>query len=137
VSSADGTIVERPDIAVLFARASDDQESITRAWADLEARVGSLRSRRFYGILDPTTHEYWVCVEPLGDEDARSLGLELGTLPGGRYARIRLTGEPPGVYAQIAPTFERLVRRADHDPTRPEIEFYRRHDIIELLSPVR
>jgi hypothetical protein len=36
----------------------------------------------------------------------------------------------------IQPTFERLAERPDRDPSRPEIEFYRRHDLIELLFPV-
>lgn len=70
-----------------------------------------------------------------GDESA-ALGLEVGTLPGGRYACVRLQGEPPGVYALIAPTFEKLAERADRDPSRPGIEFYRRRDLIDLLLPV-
>jgi hypothetical protein len=28
------------------------------------------------------------------------------------------------------------ARRADRDDARPSIEFYRRHDLIELLLPV-
>ena len=31
---------------------------------------------------------------------------------------------------------ERLAGRPDRDPSRPEIEFYRRHDVIDLLVPV-
>ena len=69
-------------------------------------------------------------------DDAETLGLEDGSLPGGRYARARLEGQPPGVYALIQPTFERLAQRPDRDPSRPEIEFYRRHDLIDLLLPV-
>jgi len=69
-------------------------------------------------------------------DDAAALGLEEGTLPGGRYARVRLAGDPPGVYALIQPAFERLATRPDHDASRPGIEFYRRHDEIDLLLPV-
>jgi len=47
-----------------------------------------------------------------------------------------LEGEPPGVYRLIQPTMERLAARPDRDPSRPEVEFYRRHDVIELLVPV-
>jgi hypothetical protein len=63
--------------------------------------------------------------------------LETGTLPGGRYLQVRLQGEPPAVYELIGPTFERLTRRPDRDPSRPDIEFYRQRDVVDLLLPVR
>jgi hypothetical protein len=50
--------------------------------------------------------------------------------------RMRLQGEPPAVYELIAPAFETLAKRADHDHTRPGIEFYRRRDVIDLLLPI-
>ncbi len=131
----EATIVERVDVAVMLLRAADTQEAITRVWADLEGRLGSLRSRKFYGALDPASHEYLACVE-VGDDDPETLALETGVLPGGRYARVRLQGEPPAVYALIAPAFAKLAQRTDRDPTRPEIEFYRRRDAIDLLVPV-
>jgi hypothetical protein len=64
------------------------------------------------------------------------LGLESFVLPGGRYLRERLRGEPPDVYDEIAPTFQMLVEQAEVDETRPSIEFYRRRDEIDLLLPV-
>lgn len=70
------------------------------------------------------------------DDDASMLGLESATLPGGRYARIRLIGEPPAVYALIAPTMEKLAQRPDCDPGRPSVEVYRRRDVIDLLQSV-
>jgi hypothetical protein len=36
----------------------------------------------------------------------------------------------------IAPTFEKLSQRSDHDSARPGIEFYRRRDVVDLLLPV-
>ena len=52
-----------------------------------------------------------------------ALGVEEGELPGGRYLRARLRGEPPAVYERIGPTFTALVRRATPDERRPSIEF--------------
>ena len=130
------TVVERRDTEVMFTRAADEQEAITRAWAELEGLVGSLRGRRFYGVLDPGRREYRACVELRDGDDPDALALETTTLPGGRYARVTVEGEPPAVYASIAPAFARLARRPDRDPTRPEIEFYRRRDAIDLLVPV-
>jgi hypothetical protein len=40
------------------------------------------------------------------------------------------------VYALIAPNFENLALRGDRDPSRPEIEFYPRRDVVDLLLPV-
>ena len=133
---SDGGVVEREDVRVLFRRTSDEQEAITRTWAEVENAVGSLRGRKFYGVIDPGTNEYRVCVQWQEGDDAEALGLEDGAIPGGRYARKRLQGEPPAVYGSIQPSFERLAQRPDRDPSRPEIEFYRRHDLIDLLLPV-
>lgn len=129
-------IVERDDVRMMFRRTSDEQEAITRTWAEVEAAVGSLRGRKFYGVFDPETNEYRVCVQWQEGDDAEALGLEDGSLSGGRYARERLEGQPPALYALIRPTFERLAERPDRDPSRPSIEFYRRHDLIDLLLPV-
>ena len=63
-------------------------------------------------------------------------GLEDGTLPGGRYLRARLRGDPPGVYERIGPTFDELVAIADVDRSRPGLEHYRRVDEIDLLLPI-
>ena len=124
----------------MFKRAADQQAAITQVWAELEDAVRSLRGRKFYGVFDPIGREYRACVEVRAGDDPRrrglGLGLELGTLAGGRYARLRLTGEPPAVYALIAPAMERLAQRPDSDPDRPGIEFYRRSDVIDLLQPV-
>jgi hypothetical protein len=129
-------IVERENVRVMLRRTADEQEAITRAWAEVEAAVGALRGRRFYGAYDPRTDEYRACVQWRDGDDAASLGLEDGTIPGGRYARERLTGEPPALYRLIQPTFERLERRPDRDLSRPQLEHYRRHDVIDLLLPV-
>ena len=42
----------------------------------------------------------------------------------------------PPVYALIAPAMEKLAQRSDCDPDRSRVEFYRRHDVIDLLQPV-
>jgi hypothetical protein len=47
-----------------------------------------------------------------------------------------LHGEPPEVYDQIGPTAQRLAQRSDADRTRPTLEYYRRHDVIDVLVPV-
>src|SRR6476619_7530070 len=127
-------LVERDDVSVMFKRVADEPDEIGRGMAEVEERVG-LRGRKYYGAFDDDG-EYRVCVQLREGDDPQAFGLEVGTLPGGRYARVRLTGEPPGVYRLIGPTFERLSQRPDRDRSRPGIEFYRRHDVIDLLLPV-
>ena len=134
-------LVEREDVTVMFKRVSDEQSAITAAWAELEQAVGSLRGRKFYGVfydevLRDGRAEYHVCVQLRDDDDPVKLGLEVGTIAGGRYARVRLEGGPPAVYSLIAPTFKQLGERSDRDSRRPDVEFYRRHDVIDLLLPV-
>jgi hypothetical protein len=119
----------------MLVRVGDNLPEIERAWRQFEAKVG-LRGRKFYGAFDPSTDTYSVCAVLRPDDDPASFGAERGTLPGGRYACVRLVGEPPGVYGQIGPTAERLARRPDADATRPTLEYYRRHDVIDVLVPI-
>jgi hypothetical protein len=129
-------VVERDQVTVMFKRVKDFPAGIRQGWADLEEAIGSLRGRKFYGAVDRAAAEYWVCVEVREGDDPDALDLEVGSLPGGRYLRARLQGEPPGVYDLIAPTFDRLAHGSTPDPMRPGIEFYRRRDSIDLLMPV-
>jgi hypothetical protein len=129
-------LIERDEVAVMFKRVADELPAIRRGWVELEEAIGSLRGRKFYGAVDAANDEYRVCVQLRDGDEPAALGLELGRLPGGRYLRVRLNGEPPAVYDLISPTFERLAKRADCDPSRPLIEFYRRRDVIDLLQPV-
>jgi Integron-associated effector binding protein len=126
--------VEREEIAVQFVRVDDELEHIRRAWDELEAVV-PLRGRHFYGAFDPIADDYRACAEVRsGDELVPDL--ECGTLPGGRYLRARLRGDPPALYERIKPTFDELVQQRKPDESRPSLEHYRRHDEIDLLLPI-
>ena len=127
--------VEREPTPVLFVRCADELPEMQATWARFEELVG-MRGRKFYGAYYPTTKEYRVCAELHEDDDAEVFGVETGELPGGRYLRARLRGEPPAVYERIGPLFAALIARQSPDESRPSIEFYRRHDEIELLLPV-
>ena len=127
--------VERDEVEVMFIRIRDDVAEMGPAWERLERLVGT-RGRKFFGAFYPPTKEYRVCVKLEDGDEPDPLGLEVGTLPGGRYLRARLRGEPPALYERIAPTFQALLQTATGDETRPSIEFYRRHDEIDLLLPV-
>ena len=129
-------VVERQEITVQFVTVDDGPEHIRRAWDELEAAVGSMRGRHFWGAFYEDTNEYRACVElRAGDEPVATLST--GVIPGGRYLRSRLRGELPGVYERIGPAFDELLAAAaDHDPGRPGLERYRRYDEIDVLLPV-
>jgi hypothetical protein len=127
--------VERDAIDVMFIRTNDDVAEFGPAFQRLEELVGT-RGRKFFGAFYPQEKEYRACVQLQADDDPSALALETGTLPGGRYLRERLRGEPPALYERIGPTFEEMLKQATSDETRPGIEFYRRHDEIDLLLPV-
>ena len=131
----DAAPVEREEIAVMFIRTPDDVMAFGPAFERLEQLVG-LRGRKYYGAFYPREKEYRACVELQEGDDPQALGLERGTLQGGRYLRTRLRGEPPELYGRIGPTFEALIGQTAPDESRPSIEFYRRHDEIDLLLPV-
>jgi hypothetical protein len=114
---------------------NDDPAAIRKGWEQLELIV-PLRGRKFFGAFDPATKEYRACVRQDPGDDAAALGLESGTLPGGRFLRARLEGEPPAIYERIGPTFDSMASAAAEDLTRPSIEFYRRRDKIELYLPI-
>jgi len=127
-------VVERSETPVMFKRVADEVTAIGRGMQEVEEAVG-LRGRKYYGAFN-NDGEYRICVQLREGDDPHALGLEVGSLPGGRYVRERLTEEPPKIYELIGPTFERLSSRRDRDLSRPGIEFYRRRDVIDLLLPV-
>lgn len=138
MSSSDPVPVDRPDITVRYVEVLDELSQIQVAWPALEAAVGSLRGRRFVAAFDPVEGWYRACVEVRADGQPTPAELDLReiVIPGGKFVRVRLRGDPPGVYAEIGPAYERLTATAQRDETRPSLEHYRRLDEIDVLMPV-
>jgi len=131
--------VEREPIEVMCVREEgdpvDDIEIAKRVWERLE-RPLQLRGRKFYGLFFPSPPAYVAAVALADGDDPEALGFERATIPGGAYLRMRIRGEPPELYSQIGPGFAELLRTAQVDESRPSVEFYRRHDEIDLLLPI-
>jgi hypothetical protein len=128
--------VTRQDTAALSREVPLDLAAIKEAWPAFESGFDSLRGRRMMGLIDNRAGTYRLSTERLPRDTENPLGLDETTIPGGRYLRLRLVGDPPGVYGQIAAAFDELFEHADHDPTRPLIEFYRREGEVDCLVPV-
>jgi integron-associated effector binding protein len=133
---SDQTVVEREPVAVMWRRIPDELPVMQATFAEVEASVG-LRGRTYYGAFDPADEMYLVCVVLQDGDDPAAHGLELGELPGGRFARKRLRGEAPALYEQIGPAFSELHAAHDVDRSRLQLEHYRRNDEIDILVPVR
>ena len=129
--------VTREDTLALSKDVPLDLSAIQAAWPAFEAGFDSLHGRRMMGLIDDRAGTYRLCTERLPRDIENPLGLDETTIPGGPYLRLRLIGDPPDVYGQIAAAFDELFEHADHDSTRPLIEFYRREGEVDCLVPVK
>jgi len=123
-------------VTVMLERTRDELPAIQRLWPRFERLVG-LRGRRMYAMVDLRAGTYAACTPVQDGDDPARLGLDTAELPGGWYLRARITGDPPGLYERIAPAMQALATLATPaDPDRPLVEYYRRHNEIELWVPV-
>lgn len=123
-------------VTVMLERTRDELPAIQQLWSRFEGLVG-LRGRRMYAMVDTRAGTYAACTPVKEGDDPARLGLDTAELPGGWYLRARIIGDPPGLYERIGPAMQALAAlAAPADPDRPLIEYYRRHDEIELWVPV-
>jgi DNA gyrase inhibitor GyrI len=131
-------ITELEDVPIIYAAQAGTVDDVPaaahQAWAALETRVPP-RGRKLFGYWDPGAGEYRACYALRDGDEPEAQGLRRGVLPGGRYRRTRLKGSD--VFRRIGLAFEQLAEAASIDETRPWFEFYRRHDEIDLLVPIK
>lgn len=106
------------------------------AWEKLEAKIGNLKGRKFYGLYSTDRGEYQVCVAMREDDDPEGLRLKVGIIPGGKYAESKLMDWSERIQ-DIGSTFDALAAAHEVDETRPSIEFYRSHRELILLLPIK
>lgn len=136
--SAD-SYVERNEIEVLRVRANMKGKGPAEAMQVLEAKLPSIKGRKFYGTFRvlPDGEEYYACVERTPLDDPTTLGLEVGIVPGGLYVRRKvLDWERVIAEGKLGGIFQEMVKRYRIDSGRPEIEFYRSMTELHLLVPV-
>jgi hypothetical protein len=131
------TIITMQSIPVMYVAGESGRpiaEQAPDAFQRLEAKLTSLKGRRFYGAV--VGEEYRACVAIAHDDDVDALPHPAWTLPGGRYARSKIADWEEH-RDQIGPALQTLRRRPDFDPTRPCIEYYRSRRELLLMAPVR
>jgi hypothetical protein len=133
------TIVDRPAVEVLRVRADMKGKGPKAAFDVLESKLPTLKGRRFFGtfrMLDDG-EEYYACVDRVPTDDPAALGLEVGTIPGGRYIRRRVWDWESVVAAgKMKEISEEFARGYVLDPDRPSIEFYRSMKELHILLPL-
>ena len=103
------------------------------AFDALEARLPSLKGRKFYGTM--LNGEYRACVARAAQDDPAAMGLQTWIIPGGAYARRKLEGWPERI-REIGETFLAMSAEFPPDPSRPNIEFYRSQKELLLFLVV-
>lgn len=130
-------VTTEPVEVMVAAEKGAPSEVAMRAFDRLEKALGDIKGRKFYGYYSPDAHEYRACVAVRAGDDPTAKGLTKETLPGGKYVRARLKGEPPALYARIGPMFDDMGNVNDtKDFMRPYIEVYRSRDEVDLLVPI-
>jgi hypothetical protein len=131
------SIVVIEDIPVMFVagdRAKPIPEQAPAAFGRLEAKLGTLKGQRFYGVV--VDGEYRACVAIRPEDDPDHLPHARWVIPGGKYARRRLAD-----WEQhrdlIGPTVMELRGRSDFDGSRHCIEYYRSQRELLIMVPVR
>ncbi len=133
------SIVERAEVEVLRVRADWNGAGPAGAMQQLESKLPSLKARRFYGAFRslPDGEEYYACVERLPTDDPGRMGLEVGRLAGGRYARRKVLDWEAVIRAgKLGELFDDLATRHRPDPSRPSLEYYRSSTELHILLPI-
>jgi len=129
-------VVAREAIPVMYVESTTGLAGASEAFRQLEARLPSLKRRRFYGTFEPPDGPYRACVAIEPDDDPRAMGLAEWIIPGGEYGRGKLDNWADHI-PEIGRTFERMARECERDPSRPSVEFYRSQKELVLLFPVK
>jgi len=126
-------LVTLEDVKVMFLVSPSGPPGAGEAFDRLEARLPSLKGRKFYGTM--LNGEYRACVALAAGDAPATMGFETWTIPGGLYARQKLEGWPERT-AEIGKIFGALAAEHPRDPARPNVEFYRSQKELLLFMAV-
>jgi hypothetical protein len=126
-------LVTLEDIKVMFVVSPSGPQGAGEAFDRLEARLPSLKGRKFYGAL--LNGEYRACVGLEAQDSPAAMGLDTWIIPGGVYARGKLPRWSERL-PEIGRIFGVLAAEYPRDPARPNIEFYRSQKELLLFMAV-
>jgi hypothetical protein len=126
-------LVTLEDIKVRFVVSPSGPQDAGEAFDRLEARLPSLKGRKFYGTL--LNGEYRACVALEAQDSPAAVGLETWTIPGGVYARRKLPRWSERL-PEIGQIFGAMAAEYPRDPARPNVEHYRSQKELLLFMAV-
>jgi hypothetical protein len=118
-------------VCVSGERGQPIPERAPAAFGALEARLPTLKNKRFDGVVIDGAYRACVAV----DEDTWTLDLPRWVIPSGHYAVGKIADWERHRDA-IGPTVTALRGRSDFDVTRTLLEFYRSQSKLRLIAPV-
>lgn len=126
------------DVPVMFVLSENGVKGATKSFDLLESKLPSLKKRKFYGTVEgiPPNDTYRACVTIVEGDDPKSMGLEIWTIPGGKYERTKIENWEKNIKL-IGKTFEAIIKEVSVDPTRPSIEFYRSMSEMFVLVAIK
>ena len=126
-------LVTLDDVRVMFLVSPSGPQGAGEAFDRLEARLPSLKGRKFYGTM--LNGEYRACVALETQDAPAAIGLDTCIIPGGVYARRKLERWLERL-PEIGRIFGELAAEYPRDPARPNIEFYRSQKELLLFMAV-
>jgi hypothetical protein len=127
---AEGAMNEimQEDIVAMYVESTNGADGARDAFDELEKHLPGTKGRKFYGTYDPATNAYRACVALKAEDQA--IDLPRWVIPGENW-----TERIPEIGQNFVEMSDEAGER--YDPGRPSIEFYRSHDEVILLLPVK
>ncbi|MGF1613419.1 MAG: hypothetical protein ACFCVA_05770 [Gammaproteobacteria bacterium] len=125
-----------PDTVVMFVAGDPTKpipEQSRQSFAALEAKLSLLKGRKCFGVL--LDDEYRACASILDRDRSAELPHPTWTIPGGKYARIRIPDWQKNTN-RIGAAFDELYSRPDVDYARPALEHYRSQEELFVMVPI-
>ena len=128
------SIIDMQATDVVYHDAASFPEGIQEAWQTIEEKLDYLTGRKMYAALwfPESGPIYRVCSTFTENEQ---LNLPLFTIPGGKYARIKIEN-----WQQRINEFQVAAKQLQDEfgwkSTRPQLEFYRSQNEAYILHPI-
>ena len=134
------TIIEQAPLRLITSKSDAFPDGNAAAMSAIEAPLGSLRGRKFYGLAygEEGGMAYYAGLVPAGqaeEERFAALGFGLREIPGGPCARVKLRDWQDKL-GDIGRIFTELSVEYGYDRSRPQLEFYRSQTELHLMLPL-
>lgn len=124
-------------LTLMYIKAESFPDGITAAWDKLDKALPSMKGRKFYGaakMIDGKM-EYRASVVPLNENEHKSLGMEIFTIPAGNYAAKKLHNWQSNI-PQIREIFTELNEKYKANPALYNLEYYESEKELIIMLPI-